>query len=310
MKQISIYNIINNSAYSILFMISAVFLINYKIYTLSLEESRYINEANQYHTIENSIQKISDDLTTVARSYISTENKKYKDIYFKLFGIINGNYKFPENQYTLLTYLENNLNVNYKSISPEIENNISIILTDDSPKYSSLQNAVKQSALLSKVEMKAFHIMEMGRREEALQLLYSKDYLDHKLKISKHIYNSITQTRKDTITFINDIHYKMQNLFYLDLLIFSLIFITRITLNNRIKKTIGASIKLLENWGKELSMGNYKATMKGYVPKELYALKIIIEKLANNTSTLISQLENDAAIDELTKLPNRKVMND
>ncbi len=310
MKNMSIYKKIKNNTYFTLFMITIIFVINYKIHNLSLSEISYLNEVKQFNAIGNAVQKYSDDLTSMARLYVSTGDEKYKHIYLRLNNIIKNEDEFPQHYHTFLSSIEYNSNYNYKQALSEVDERHYLILKTSLPKNRIIRDAINKSMELSEIELRSFQLLENGKTEEALELLFSKEYSEYKFKISSSIFNSLSQKSEDSIVFLNSTHKTKQTLSYMNLFVLTLLFILKVILNIRLKRSMKMSIHVLEVWGRKVSMGNYEEALTENLPKELLTLKNIMVKLADNTLKLIRKLEQDATIDELTKLPNRKVLKD
>ncbi|MEX3070305.1 GGDEF domain-containing protein [Vibrio alginolyticus] len=252
------------------------------------------------------IQKMSDDITNMTRSYVFTGDKKYKDILFSIYNFISPENSWPVNYHFYLSQMEANLN--YKAKSSDIFDIVKHFEDLGVNEYE-LKLLVESKDIgrdLYTFEMDVIAIYDSGSIEHAKSMVNSNFYLLGKRELSNKLsrLNSIINYRielqSESKNYTQNVLSISSCLLLLVLMIFFMAFY------NKTKKLINSNIKSIELWSDKISNGEYNLALNTKVLKEFVPLTNSIKSLSKNTATLVHKLQDIAERDELTGMPNRR----
>lgn len=174
------------------------------------------------------LRQCSDDMTTCARMFVVTGEQSYKDNYYNVLAIRNGQANRPrdyEQIYWDLTEPTRSLAHPPESKSSLAESMKQLPFSDD--EYKKLVLSVKQSNLLVQLEEQVFNAMDglfidekgqytiQGDRNQqlAIQLLYSDKYIQARHAIMLPIDEFMTMLNERTKASINKVNKEIAGLF-------------------------------------------------------------------------------------------------
>ncbi len=178
-------NIFINMCVIVLMMI-VMLGIQYQQQRLESAESAFRAQMQQFTFVRKSVQKISDDLTSMARLYVLTGEEKYKEFYYKIAQIRDGEINFPKHYHSYLSELEarsakdvietENYTIGdyYQSLNSALGDN------------SKIQSATFASAELTQLELQAFSLFEKGDQQQAIDQLTGINYSIMKRRLSNY----------------------------------------------------------------------------------------------------------------------------
>jgi len=284
-------NIKTMNNYVILFNILLVLIIFVLMQSIKQNSNQInVHESDRFKMIQvaDKLRQSSDDLSHFARTYVVTSNKLYKEQYFDVLNIRNGEIRRPKNYNTIYWDLEKS----YRQINHSDSTKISLKSLISSLPYTKtelvqLSLAEENSNDLVNLEIEAFNAMEGLYKNEkgeyhvkkdvdqklAISLMHSNEYYLAKHKIMKPIDDFMLSLDKRTLFGIQKLEEKMEykfNSLYVLLFIFIVIntifFITLKKINSKetkkLKKSISKAIEenrkkdeLLFNQSKHAAMG-------------------------------------------------------
>jgi diguanylate cyclase (GGDEF)-like protein len=255
------------------------------------------------------LRQSSDDLTRMARTYVITKDKKYKDAYFKILAIRNGKSKRPKEYegiyWDLSKELREKKHPDTKAITVEDEmKELPFSIYELEQLYKAKQNSDK----LAKLEIKAFEILENNKdaQNEAIELLHSKQYHQAKEQIMLPIDNFLQSIRSRTQAQVDALNQKIENTFKILFVIFTLAIIVLIFNRYLVKNKILIPIEYLYNVIISFRKNNKKIEKKRFYNDEIGMLIeeffIMKEKLQEEKQELQKMAEKDP----LTNIYNRR----
>ncbi len=311
MSKFSIYKSIHINMWVMMFFM--VTILGVQFYTHSNDKAEYQLQLRitEFTNTSISMRKLADDLSYMARMYVLTENNQYKNIYFKILNLRDGDKPVPKNYYNYLSSLESNINYDIETgTTIELSNYLSDYLSGQEKTKNNLLNSILiRSKNLSLYEMEAFKLCEQGQCQQAIKMLTSDDYLIKKNEISERTNQAISIIKNKINTEIEQAQNRknISTIVTYSILIITILFI--LLFNHKIKFIITEPIEGLTKWGYKVSKGEYNLKLTTEVPIELKELKGTMSTMASNTHILIEKLNNAAYHDELTGLPNRHSVN-
>ena len=166
----------------------AVFLsVSFVLFSFTSSHELERAEAKRIHAVQLGIElkESSDDLTSMARSYVVTGDKKFKKYFEYVSAIRNGELAMPLNYghgYWDLAVVSGHQpeekHKNTKSIQEKIE-----ALGLKGKENELLATAEDNSNELIAMEAEAFRLFELGERQSAVGMLYSQKYFTEKSRI-------------------------------------------------------------------------------------------------------------------------------
>ncbi len=227
MKNLNIFNVIK-----ILFEIISIGIISWLIVTIiSIDDKQLLDEKNSYLMIRaaNELHQSSDDLTHFARAYVVTGNEYFKDSYFNVLAIRNGDIERPKNFNSIYwdvnmdTYVkqDHTVKLSFKDITKKLP------FTDEEINY--LIESEKQSNNLVNLEVEAFNAMigkymdkngnytinAEANQKLAIDLMFSNEYILAKQKIMEPISKLINILEIKQTQLSRDNHQQSSNMFIL-----------------------------------------------------------------------------------------------
>ncbi len=300
-------NIFINMCVIVLMMI-VMLGIQYQQQRLESAESAFRAQMQQFTFVRKSVQKISDDLTSMARLYVLTGEEKYKEFYYKIAQIRDGEINFPKHYHSYLSELEarsakdvietENYTIGdyYQSLNSALGDN------------SKIQSAKFASAELTQLELQAFSLFEKGDQQQAIDQLTGINYSIMKRRLSNYTSGSKDIMEKAFSSFVDYKETQQHWLRVLTVIMITSAMLFVVIYNKKIRYIISSPVKSLESWGQKLAHGNYREELKTEVPIEFRDLKSTMGILADNTDKLVTRLNELATVDELTGLPNRRAI--
>ncbi|WP_372367729.1 serine/threonine-protein kinase [Candidatus Uabimicrobium sp. HlEnr_7] len=116
------------------------------------------------------LRQSSDDLTRMARSYVTTKNKKFKALYYKILDVRNG--KTPRSD---------GRQISLRKIMEDLG------FTDQ--EFAKLKESENYSNELVKTEIKAMQALENGQQQQAITMMFDNKYHQNKKTIMRPIDN-------------------------------------------------------------------------------------------------------------------------
>ncbi len=306
MSKNSIKTIITFGNGIIVLALILIFVIQHTSKMLEQNEVNSRSQAKELTKAILSIQKMSDDMTNMTRSYIFTGDDKYKKILVNLADFISPDAPWPLHYHSYLSHVESNLNY-----SPQKGNVFKIIdhfedLNANEYEISLLAEIKDISNILHQYELDIIKIYESGGTQHSISMINSNFYLSWKSELARKIasLDSIINYRlnlqNESKSYTQSILTTASCLLTLLLILFFVIYY------RRTKNLIISNISTLSDWSNEISEGKYNVELNQKVLNELEPIKRSISNLSQNTSRLVVELQEIAEQDELTRMPNRR----
>ena len=303
-------------------VILLIFMIS-NLYTKSIHIKEL--EFNRYLMTEKAkeLRQSSDDLTRMARTYVVTNNKEYKQNYFKILDIRNGKVPRPQNYEGIYWDLRKQLRIkrhpNMKPISLTREMGK---LPYSKLEYEKLLESQANSNKLVSLEKKSFKLLEVSHKQQgAIKLLYSDKYHNAKeqimLPIDKFLVSLKKRTKNEIQKYNKDISTIFKKIFLLlgigfILFIFT-VFIISLRVLYPIKKLTDALIAFKNK--KHIDLFDFYNDEMGILSKQFFLMKnkieedfVAINKLATHDS-LTNILNRRAFFDIINQLKDLSVRN-
>ena len=211
-------------------MIGLCFGLLYKL--SALDEELYIASKNRLEMIQaaDMLRQSSDDLTNFARSYAATNNKLFKENYFRTLDIRNGDAPRPLSyEYIYWDLKQEERDARHPQGEKLSLKAIFHSLPFTKEEFSKLDASEANSNELVKIEVEAFNAMEGKFKDsngefsvakepdqsKALDMLYSKEYYDAKHKIMRPIDEFMSALDARTARIMEDARHKSEIVFWL-----------------------------------------------------------------------------------------------
>jgi len=290
------------------------------------EEQSIKNESYhlQSYNIANELRQSSDDLTRMARTYVSTGNAIYEQYYFKILAIRNGEAPRPKKYPS--TYWYTSLATDSTSLSnlgePVPLHTLMHEMGFTEKEFSLLRKSQSRSDTLVRLERQAFAAMKglfddgngnftikgKPNRAFATNLLFSPQYNEAKVSIMEPIQE-----------FLEAVEYRMasenmalqgrqtQYLWHAILLVIISTLIALI-IAGYVRTKIVFPIFSLKRDAQIIAEGNYKARCMVNVKNEIGSLGQSLNEMANCIELDINKLQEMATTDELVGISNRRAL--
>ncbi len=283
-----------------------IFILQHTSIVLEKNEVDSRLEAKKMSIAILSIQKMSDDMTSMTRSYVFTGNEKYKDIFLNLSQILSPSTPWPENYHSYISHLD--ANPNYRALSSEINNLIDYFQSLDTNEYElTLLNETKEiSTKLHSFEKEILEVYDSGAIEHAISMVNSNFYLSWKSELSRKvtildsIINYRVELQSESTDYTQKILSSSSGILILLLIVFFVVYY------RKTKTLILSNLSSIESWSNKISKGDYNLKLDTKVLQELSPITKSISSLSRNTSALVYKLHEIAEHDELTRMPNRR----
>lgn len=295
-----------------IFFVVSVFGVMVQTVTYFLEKEEALSR-DYIYSIKNTtsvIYKLSDDLTLLTSLYVSSGDKKFREVYSELVEMRHGERPFPTNYFSFL-----NVRMSSKMAKEDFKE---IVVFEDYIDELYDQKYQYESKLfleiidlfnnLEEMEMKSIYDFEHGLHDQANENLKSNYYVGTKQKLSNSLdklENHINTRLSISIDKKKDMKIALRILVFL-IVIFLLIFIV----NNAYKqhKNIGMYVSRLEQWIEQISEGIYDFNFTDSTIKEFSGIKNKLKLLSEKIESLINKINSQAETDLLTSLPNRRAL--
>jgi len=295
----SLYNIDRNIVQ--VFLASFLLVIFFILYSFAQKEIEKQNHFRlNFFKLSYELRQSSDDLTHMVRSYVVTKNPLYKEHYFEILDIRNGEHARPlhyEGIYWDLVMLDD------KRPYPNQQNSLSLLqrmknTSFTQEEFDMLEKAKQNSDQLTKLEYKAMQLIEHNStsheaQEKAIEILHDEKY--HKVK--KAIMLPITEFTQLVKTRINEKVYHAQILTRILQVILGFNILILLFLLWRLKKTtfdiLGAPLQKIHTQLTHIGQGNFNT-------------EIITHKSINSIYALLSkaQLQLQALLEKNQHISN------
>lgn len=235
--------------------------------------------SNQFYTIEKTehqmitlaiqLKESSHNLTKFARAYVTTENKEFKAKYFNILKIRNGEVPRP------IQYDDHTLDLSSNKELDELTRGKKVSLLSKIEEFpytqkelNRLKKAKENSNKLAQLEKKAFSLSEShlpNAREQAINLLYSKEYYQSKQNIVCPIHQVIKSVQEKNQNRIKKLKATSQLLFILFLVLLTIFIVVNIYIGyyllNKDKALFNLQQKLLEENAKNHAIFNLQKSI-------------------------------------------------
>ncbi|MFV0447453.1 MAG: GGDEF domain-containing protein [Vibrio sp.] len=304
----SINRIIFNNI--LIFFSVSVFCVIVQKATFLLEDEEELFRYNIYKikNITSVIYKLSDDLSLLSSLYLSTGDKKYKEIYSEVLGIKHGDKPFPNNYFSFLNkrFSSNMTRDDFKEIV-NFQEYISDLYDEKYQYESKVFLEVKRLLdVLEDIEMKSIHNFDHGLPDKANEYLKSNYYTGIKLQLSEKLFK--LESNANNRLLISAEKTKQWQITLRILVLFSVVFLFFYIgfTAYRHQKNIRTYISRLEGWIDQISDGVYDLNFSNSTFKEFSGIKDKLKTLAEKTESLVNKINAQAETDSLTNLPNRR----
>ncbi|MCA0934375.1 GGDEF domain-containing protein [Vibrio alginolyticus] len=252
------------------------------------------------------IQKMSDDMTNMTRSYVFTGDKKYKYILLNISYFLLPQNSWPVNYHSYLSQME--ANPNYQPKSSDVFDIIKHFEDLGVNEYE-LNLLVETKGIgsdLYEFEMDVIKIYDSGGVSHAKSMVNSNFYLSSKRELSRKLssLNSIINYRIELQSESKNYTQNILRISSCFLLLVLMVFFT--VYYRKTKKLLSFNINSIESWSDKIAKGDYNLALNTKVLKEFVPITKSITSLSKNTSALVHQLQEIAEQDELTGMPNRR----
>jgi diguanylate cyclase (GGDEF)-like protein len=273
-------------------------------------------------TIANELRQSSDDLTRMARTYVVTGDEIYKEYYFDIIAIRNGDSPRPKKYpptywYTLLmperfTLDKLGIQVPLKTLMGNMGFTESELLL--------LQQSQNHSDNLMTIEKQAFALMKGlyndGKgtftlkgdpdRNVAIELLFSTQYQQEKMAIMQPIRKFIEAVEIRLIVEADKFNIKQKKYLWYVILLLVISTLMALIITFYVRNKIVLPIFSLVHDAQNIAEGNYQVRSKVIVKNEIGSLSKNLNKMANHIEQDINKLKKMATTDELVGIANRR----
>jgi diguanylate cyclase (GGDEF)-like protein len=272
--------------------------------------------------IANELRQSSDDLTRMARNYVVTGDEIYKEYYFDIIAIRNGDSPRPKKYpptywHTSLTperFTSDKLGVQVplKTLMGNMGFTESELLL--------LQQSQARSDNLMTIEKQAFALMAglyndgkgtftlKGEPERAfaVKLLFSPQYQQEKRAIMQPIQKFIEAVETRLIVEADEFNIKQKKHLWYVILLLVISTLMALIITFYVRNKIVMPIFSLVHDAQNIAEGNYQARSKVLVKNEIGSLSKNLNKMANHIEQDINKLRKMATTDELVGIANRR----
>lgn len=305
------------------FLAMLLFAVTFAIYVYAEWRLDRANERRfTSFALADELRQSSDDLTRMVRSYIATANPKYKAHFHEIIAIRDGLAPRPANYnlvYWDLVLIGEPPPANHGK--PVSLLNLMQEAGFSEQEMDKLYEAKQQSDLLSALELRAMSIVDLAAnaeeiqaiklRQQAMSSLYDDEYIHAKARIMRPIndfYHLVDERTRDEVA-QTALHARVTRGIFLlvtGILCWLLWQIQRYT-----RHVLGCSLGELYQHilhigeDKPLPAISYKPdTILGWLMETAAHL----QQLSAQKAAIMNELENQAMIDSLTRLPNRRAL--
>ncbi len=252
------------------------------------------------------IQKMSDDMTSMVRSYVLTGDEKYKKIILNISHFASPENPWPENYHSYLSHMEANPNFQPKSSNIYQVKKYFEDLNASAYEINLLDETKDISNELFEFEMDIMEIYDSGSIEHARSMINSNFYLNRKSELSSKIsgLDSIINYRLNLQS--ESKSYTQSILSTASIALILLLIIFFVLYHKKTKKLLVTNLNSIESWSNKIAKGEYSLELDTKVLKEFMPITNSIASLSKNTNDLVNKLQEIAEQDELTRMPNRR----
>lgn len=181
---------------TILLLIGTLAWLTYEYFTIQSNSARFINVAEttvRDYQLAQQFRNSTDELTTMARAYAATGDRKFRDNYESIIAIRNGEQDRPAEYYNVYwDYLNAGQQPPEQELVPARP--FMDYITDETAGFTEeevalIREALEQSNDLAEIEQEVFKLVEAGDNMSAVEQLFNANYFEHKL----HVMDAINQ---------------------------------------------------------------------------------------------------------------------
>jgi len=276
----------------------------------------------QSYNIANELRQSSDDLTRMARTYVSTGNEIYKQYYFQILAIRNGDSprpnKYPSTYwYTSLAAGDTALNKLGLAIP------LQTIMRNKGfteQEFSLLRKSQNRSDKLVNMEKQAFSAMKglyddgngnfIIKREAdnnfARKLLFSPQYHEAKIAIMQPIQEFLEAVEYRITSESKALQGRQIKFLWYAILLVIISTLMALIIANYVRTKIVSPIFSLKNDAHIIATGNYQARSIVSVKNEIGSLSRSLNEMAECIELDIKKLQKLATTDDLVGISNRR----
>ena len=276
----------------------------------------------QSYNIANELRQSSDDLTRMARTYVSTDNIIYEQYYFEILAIRNGEAPRPKKYpptywYTSLT--TNNASLNHLG-KPIPLQTLMREMGFTEKEFSLLRKAQNRSDTLVHLERQAFAAMKglfddgngnftvKGKpdRTFASKLLFSPQYNEEKISIMEPIQEFLEAVEYRMASESEALQGRQTLYLWYAILLIIVSTLMALIIADYVRTKIISPVFSLKHDAHIIAEGNYKARCKVNVENEIGSLSQSLNEMAECIELDINKLQQMATTDELVGISNRR----
>lgn len=280
----------------------------------------------EYHfrsyNIANKLRQSSDDLTRMARTYVSTGDPIYEQYYFNILAIRNGEAPRPINYpltywYTFLASDSDSLNNLGKPIPLQ---SLMHEMGFREQEFSLLRESQNRSDRLVRLEMQAFaamkglfddgtgHFTVRGKPDSAFarRLLFGPQYHQEKVSIMQPIQKFLDEVEYRMTSESRILQARQTKLLWLAILLIIISTLMAIIIAIYVREKIIFPIFSLDQEAQMIAEGNYQARCEIQVENEIGSLGHSLNEMAECIEMDLSKLQKMASIDDLVGISNRR----
>jgi len=288
------------------------------------EEQSIKNEA--YHlrsfNIANELRQSSDDLTRMARTYVSTGNPIYEQSYFEILAIRNGNAQRPKKYPSTYWYTSFATD---RTSSSNLDKPIPLqtLMREmgfREKEFLLLQASQNLSDKLVRLEMQAFAAMKglfddgngnftVKRKPDrafAINLLFGSQYHKEKVIIMEPIEVFLEAVELRMASESNALQGRQTKYLWYAIFLVVISTLMALIIANYVRRQIVSPIFSLNHDARIIAEGNYQARCKVNVKNEIGSLGQSLNEMADCIELDINKLQQMATIDDLVGIWNRR----
>lgn len=295
----------------------------FKMMNIQVEQSLKNEDYHlQSYNLANELRQSSDDLTRMARTYVTTANPIYKQYYFEILAIRNGEAPRPKKYH--LTYWYTSPAANGGSLNnlgePASLQSLMSEIGFSEKEFSLLQKSKSRSDTLARLESQSFAAMQglfddgngnftvKGEpdRTFASKLLFSPLYNKEKVSIMEPILEFLEAVGERMASESKALQSKQTKYVWLAILLIIISTLMAFILAYYVRSKIVSPVFSLKHEAHIIAEGDYQARCQVNVENELGSLGRSLNEMADCIELDINKLRKMATTDELVGISNRR----